>query len=129
VTVAAAVAGMAVLGISLRTPAPPEHLGWYRIVPPARFDGGRYAGTSGSASSVWAAGIRRFAGAVPVNAFYDNKHQPWLYMWGAEGDLIDPAAEPSAFWQAAQPQLDISPARACRTSACPQLWIMSRPGR
>jgi Zn-dependent protease with chaperone function len=100
VAVVAFVVGGVTLAHPRGTPAPPEHLGWYRIVPPSRFDGGVFAGASGAESSVWSAGIKRFNGAVPVNVFYNKEGQPWLYMWGAQGDLTDPAGELSAFWRA-----------------------------
>lgn len=53
---------------------------------------------------MWGAGgIRHFGGAEPVNVSYSKDGGPWLYMWGAQGDLTDPAGELSAFWQATNP--------------------------
>lgn len=81
--------------------APTPNLGQYRVVPPPRFENGVLAAQLGS--SVWAHGIRRFTGAMPVEAVYDEGGQPWLYVWGAEGDLTDPAGELAAFWKATDP--------------------------
>jgi len=101
--------GAFALGNPLGPPAPPEHLGWYRVVPPSRFDGGVRTGPPGSGTAVWSSGVRRFSGAVPVNVVYDKDGQPWLYMWGAYGDLGDPAGELSAFWQATNPFSALGP--------------------
>jgi Zn-dependent protease with chaperone function len=100
VTVVALAVATFALANPLGAVAAPQHLGWYRIMPPARFDGGAFSGSSGSQSSVWSAGITKFSGAVPVNVVYNQQGQPWLYMWGAYGDLANPSGELSAFWQA-----------------------------
>jgi len=101
VTVIAFVAGGFALISPLATTPPPANLGWYRVLPPSRFEGGVLSGTS--QSSAWSAGIRLFSDAVPVSVVYDESGQPWLYMWGAYGKLGDPSGELAAFWQAADP--------------------------
>jgi STE24 endopeptidase len=100
VTVIALGVGAFTLAKPLGAAAPPQHLGWYRVVAPAHFDGGVFSGSSGAPSSVWSAGITKFSGAVPVNVVYNQQGQPWLYMWGAYGDLANPSGELSAFWHA-----------------------------
>jgi hypothetical protein len=82
---------------------PPPNLGAYRVVPPPQFEGARLSAATGPGSAVWSDGIKRFPGATPVTAVYDQDGQPWLYAWGAEGKLADPAGELTAFWQAWDP--------------------------
>lgn len=100
VTVIALAVGTFALANPLSAAAAPPHLGWYRVVPPAHFDGGVLSGSSGTPSSGWNTGITMFSGAVPVNVVYNQHGQPWLYMWGAYGDLSNPSGELSTFWQA-----------------------------
>jgi len=76
---AVTVIAFAVSGCALFSPptaTPPANLGWYRVLPPSRFEGGVLSGTS--QSSVWTAGIRRFSDAVPVSVVYDDSGVPWL---------------------------------------------------
>jgi Zn-dependent protease with chaperone function len=101
VTVTAFVVGGFALFSPLATATPPATMGWYKVLPPSRFEGAVFSGTS--QSSVWSAGIARFSDAVPVSVVYNQSGQPWLYMWGAYGNLANPAAELAAFWQASDP--------------------------
>jgi hypothetical protein len=82
---------------------PPPNPGAYRVVPPPLFQGARLSAATGPPSAVWSDGIERFPGATPVTAVYDKDGKPWLYAWGAEGKLADPAGELTAFWQASDP--------------------------
>jgi hypothetical protein len=86
-----------------RAGGPPPNPGAYRVVPPPQFEGARLSAATGPGSAVWSDGIKRFPGATPVTAVYDQDGQPWLYAWGAEGKLTDPAGELAAFWQAWDP--------------------------
>lgn len=86
-----------------RAGGPPPNLGAYRVVPPPLFEGGRLSAAPGLRSAVWSDGIKRFPGATPVAAVYDQDGQPMLYVWGAEGKLADPAGELAAFWRAFSP--------------------------
>jgi hypothetical protein len=82
---------------------PPPNPGAYRVVPPPLFQGARLSAATGPRSAVWSDGIKRFPGATPVVSVYDKDGKPWLYAWGAEGKLADPAGELAAFWQADDP--------------------------
>jgi hypothetical protein len=86
-----------------RAGGPPPDQGAYRVVPPPLFEGARLSAATGPGSAVWSDGIKRFPGAAPVTAVYDQHGKPWLYAWGAEGKLADPAGELAAFWQASDP--------------------------
>jgi hypothetical protein len=57
-------------------PGPAPDVGAYRVVPPSRFESGVLASAAQLGSSVWAGGITRFRGAVPVAAVYDKGGQP-----------------------------------------------------
>lgn len=83
--------------------SPPANLGWYRVIPPPRFDGDVLSGAPGGGSPVWSDGIWRFPGAVPVTAVYGHDSQPLLYVRGAEGDLLNPAGELAEFWKTTNP--------------------------
>ncbi len=89
VAAAGVIASLAVIALAVGTftlsaavaSSPPANLGWYRVVPPSRFNGDVLSGARLGGSSVWSDGIGRFQGAVAVTAVYDRDGQPLLYVW------------------------------------------------
>lgn len=86
-----------------RVIAMPVNAGRYRVQLPRDFDSAQLDTTSADAVHLWSAfwssgDLNRFPGAAPVTAIYDEQGNTWLYVWGADGKLADPAGELSAFW-------------------------------